>query len=184
MNNAYVNFQKRPKGFTIIEVALVLALAGLIFLMVFLALPALQRTQRDAERREELSRITQTVKNYQENNRGALPGAGVSNSNSLRQAWTNFYSDYLGDVEDPDGAGYFDNLSVVQCTSSRNVADEDCTNNDITTLRNGDFESNNYKLIIVQQATCSGVDPIMSSNPRKVAFLYTLEVVGMVCYNT
>lgn len=32
------------KGFTIIEVVLVLAIAGLIFLMVFLALPALQRS--------------------------------------------------------------------------------------------------------------------------------------------
>ena len=31
------------KGFTIIEVVLVLAIAGLIFLMVFVALPALQR---------------------------------------------------------------------------------------------------------------------------------------------
>ena len=38
-------------GFTIIEVVLVLAIAGLIFLMVFIALPALQRSQRDTERR-------------------------------------------------------------------------------------------------------------------------------------
>jgi prepilin-type N-terminal cleavage/methylation domain-containing protein len=39
----------KPKahGFTIIEVVLVLAIAGLIFLIVFLALPALQRSQRD-----------------------------------------------------------------------------------------------------------------------------------------
>ena len=35
------------KGFTIIEVVLVLAIAGLIFAMVFIALPALQRSQRD-----------------------------------------------------------------------------------------------------------------------------------------
>ena len=38
------------KGFTIIEVVLVLAIGGLIFLMVFIALPALQRSQRDAQR--------------------------------------------------------------------------------------------------------------------------------------
>ena len=31
-------------GFTIIEVVLVLAIAGLIFLMVFIALPAIQRS--------------------------------------------------------------------------------------------------------------------------------------------
>ena len=38
---------KNKKGFTIIEVVLVLAIAGLIFLMVFIALPALQRSQRN-----------------------------------------------------------------------------------------------------------------------------------------
>ncbi len=38
-------------GFTIIEVVLVLAIAGLIFLMVFIALPALQRAQRDSQRK-------------------------------------------------------------------------------------------------------------------------------------
>ena len=41
---------KSKKGFTIIEVVLVLAIAGLIFLMVFIALPALQRTQRNTQR--------------------------------------------------------------------------------------------------------------------------------------
>ena len=40
--------QHNKKGFTIIEVVLVLAIAGLIFLMVFVALPALQRGQRDS----------------------------------------------------------------------------------------------------------------------------------------
>ena len=39
------------RGFTVIEVALVLAIAGLIFLMVFIALPGLRASQRDAERR-------------------------------------------------------------------------------------------------------------------------------------
>ena len=42
------------KGFTIIEVSLVLAIAGLIFLMIFIALPALRRTQRDSARREDM----------------------------------------------------------------------------------------------------------------------------------
>lgn len=38
-------------GFTIIEVVLVLAIAGLIFMMVFIALPALQRNQRDTKKK-------------------------------------------------------------------------------------------------------------------------------------
>ena len=46
---------KTKKGFTIIEVVLVLAIAGLIFLMVFVALPQLQSSQRDTQRRQDMS---------------------------------------------------------------------------------------------------------------------------------
>ena len=45
--------KKFNKGFTIIEVVLVLAIAGLIFLMVFIALPALQSSQRNTQREQE-----------------------------------------------------------------------------------------------------------------------------------
>ena len=61
------------KGFTIIEVVLVLAIAGLIFLMVFLALPALQRSQRDTQRKNDASRLRAAVTDYSSNNRGHLP---------------------------------------------------------------------------------------------------------------
>ena len=44
-----MNKHKQKQGFTIIEVVLVLAIAALIFLMVFMALPALQRSQRDTQ---------------------------------------------------------------------------------------------------------------------------------------
>ena len=47
-------------AFTIIEVVLVLAIAGLIFLMVFIALPALQRNQRDTQRKNDMSRLSDT----------------------------------------------------------------------------------------------------------------------------
>ena len=46
------NRSSQAEGFTIIEVVLVLAIAGLIFLMVFVALPALQRSQRDTQRKK------------------------------------------------------------------------------------------------------------------------------------
>lgn len=61
------------KGFTIIEVVLVLAIAGLIFLMVFLALPALQRSQRDTQRKNDLSRLQAAINDYKSANRGRLP---------------------------------------------------------------------------------------------------------------
>ncbi len=55
------------QGFTIIEVVLVLAIAGLIFLMVFVALPALQRSQRDTARRNDMSRVDTSLVQYQTN---------------------------------------------------------------------------------------------------------------------
>ena len=66
------------QGFTIIEVVLVLAIAGLIFLMVFVALPALQRSQRDTQRRNDMSRVDTSLVQYQTNN--------STRSNNLPQA--------------------------------------------------------------------------------------------------
>lgn len=71
--NKYKQLKTQDKGFTIIEVVLVLAIAGLIFLMVFIALPALQRGQRDTQRKDDLSRVNTQIGNYQSSNRGAIP---------------------------------------------------------------------------------------------------------------
>lgn len=75
------------KGFTIIEVVLVLAIAGLIFLVVFLALPALQRGQRDTQRKNDLGKFMSQVTSYTANNQGQLPGTAA--------AWTTFVNNYL-----------------------------------------------------------------------------------------
>ncbi|MBS7346709.1 MAG: hypothetical protein KIG14_03285 [Candidatus Sacchiramonaceae bacterium] len=58
------------KAFTIIEVVLVLAIAGLIFLMVFIALPALQRSQRDAQRKNDMATLLDAYERCRANNRG------------------------------------------------------------------------------------------------------------------
>lgn len=70
--------QLKEKGFTIIEVVLVLAIAALIFLMVFIALPALQRNQRDTARKTVLGKVSSAVTTYQSNNRGDQPGDGTA----------------------------------------------------------------------------------------------------------
>lgn len=72
MNKQNQNTAKKD-GFTIIEVVLVLAIAGLIFLMVFIALPNLQRGQRDSQRKSDLARISTQISNYQSSNRGNIP---------------------------------------------------------------------------------------------------------------
>ena len=61
------------KGFTIIEVILVLAIAALIFLMVFLALPALQRSQRDTQRKDDIGKMIAAWTEFVGNNRGSQP---------------------------------------------------------------------------------------------------------------
>ena len=62
--------KNKQSGFTIIEVVLVLAIAGLIFLMVFVALPTLQRNQRDTQRKQDLSRVMTAIASYTQNNKG------------------------------------------------------------------------------------------------------------------
>lgn len=67
---------RNESGFTIIEVVLVLAIAGLIFLTVFLALPALQKSQRDNARRQDVGRVVAGVQQYLTDN-GSTPASGA-----------------------------------------------------------------------------------------------------------
>ena len=66
------------RGFTIIEVVLVLAIAGLIFLMIFLGLPALQRSQRDTARKSWSSSLIANLENARSNNKGSIPSFGLA----------------------------------------------------------------------------------------------------------
>lgn len=68
-----MNSKQNLKGFTIIEVVLVLAIAGLIFLMVFVALPALQAGQRDTARKNDASAVSAAVNTFASGNKGAFP---------------------------------------------------------------------------------------------------------------
>lgn len=62
------------KGFTLIEVILVLAIAALIFLMIFVALPALQASQRDTARKNDASIVAAAVTKYTSGERKAFDG--------------------------------------------------------------------------------------------------------------
>jgi prepilin-type N-terminal cleavage/methylation domain-containing protein len=64
---------KKEKGFTLIEIVLVLAIAGLILLMVFLAVSGAQKSRRDTQRKEDISRIASQLESYASNNSGAYP---------------------------------------------------------------------------------------------------------------
>lgn len=65
--------KSKSEGFTIIEVMIVLAIAGLILLIVLLAVPALQRNSRNTQRKNDVSALIAAVNEYTSNNAGALP---------------------------------------------------------------------------------------------------------------
>jgi prepilin-type N-terminal cleavage/methylation domain-containing protein len=65
--------KQRTEGFTIIEVLIVLAIAGLIILIVLLAVPALQRNSRNTSIKNDASALAGAVSSFQSNNDGAAP---------------------------------------------------------------------------------------------------------------
>lgn len=68
----YQQIKKKTEGFTIIEVLIVLAIAGLIMLIVFLAVPALQRSQRNNARTSDASRVAAAVTECLANSNGTV----------------------------------------------------------------------------------------------------------------
>ncbi len=178
------DFYAYRRGFTFVEVSLVFAIAGLIFLMVFIALPAVQRTQRDAERQEDLSTLIMAIKEYQQNNRGALPlnkglprfyWYGVNNTD---RNWDDFIGKYLGgeDFADPDGEIY--QLHISECNKKDGTQ---CTN--VSGIENKTFP-NDHTIYLFINASCDGSTAVGSDNPRKVAAVYKLEGAGAACKNS
>ncbi|HET9412267.1 MAG TPA: type II secretion system protein [Candidatus Saccharimonadales bacterium] len=146
------------KGFTIIEVVLVLAIAGLIFLVVFLALPALQRSQRDTQRRSDASRAMSQLNSYQANNQGVVP----TNQATL-DAFKNGYLTNGGQqFNDPfTGSGY-------TFTYQTNLAT---------------LPTNNGEMFYYQNAVCSGAGLATGSGSRNVSIVVKVEQGGTFCMN-
>ena len=159
---------QKDKGFTNIEVVLVLAIAGLIFLMVFIALPALQRNQRDTQRKNDISRLQTALTNYTGNNRGSLP------SN-----WSTFVTTYLttnGDTfVDPSGP------TSTQAGVETYVMTASSTTPLTTTYSTGGQNVIYYSVGYVCDTTDGAA--ITSGGSRKVAFRMTLEGGGVYCVN-
>lgn len=74
---------KRPRststaGFTIIEILIVLVIAGLFLLIVFEAIPALERSSRNNQRKQDVQAILEAISSYELNNSGDYPPCGYS----------------------------------------------------------------------------------------------------------
>lgn len=63
----------KNRGFTIIEVMIVLAIAGLILAIIFLAVPALQRNSRNTQRDSDATHLGGLIETSIANNAGKTP---------------------------------------------------------------------------------------------------------------
>ena len=189
---------KSKKGFTIIEVVLVLAIAGLIFLMVFVALPALQRSQRDTQRRNDLSRVDTSMVQYQTNNQGTnggsnLPVAGEFAANEKDNTFPDdcktdsactFIRNYMNSgtsdnistntFQDPDGWYY--GMTILSHTESglgTNGATWDYQ-------QETGSAAMDHIIYVFTGAKCDG-EKVVGDSQRHFAILYRLEGAGTYC---
>jgi prepilin-type N-terminal cleavage/methylation domain-containing protein len=79
--------QKLPRGFTLIEIVLVMAIGGLILVIVFLALTGAQRARRDHQRKQDLAEMVADISEYQGQNRYHQPSTQAEFDDFL----TNYY---------------------------------------------------------------------------------------------
>lgn len=71
------------RGFTIIEMLIVLAIAGLILSMILVVIPTVQRNGRNNQRKQDVQAILANVSHYALNNSGNFP-SDSQNANSIK----------------------------------------------------------------------------------------------------
>ena len=139
----------KQKGFTIIEVVLVLAIAALIFLMVFIALPALNRNARDQSRKTVQGKVVSAIGTYATNHRN--------------QQYTNVtdLAPYL-DVTQPGSAGNtLDNVDGYTLEGATSFSAQDITQDKITLIKGSKCNTNG--------------DGVVDGSSRNVAVLIRME---------
>lgn len=67
---------KNQNGFTIVETLIVLAVAGLILMIVLLAVPALQRNSRNSQRKQDVQAVLDAISQYELNHSGNFIDCG------------------------------------------------------------------------------------------------------------
>lgn len=151
--------QTKEKGFTIIEVLIVLAIAGLILLIVFLAVPALQRNSRNTQRKNDVSNVLAAFSEYVSNRNGKVPPVYDATDGEFQNA-----------AGDADGSGTDVKLGFYQNTDITYASG----NTAITTPAVG-------TLYINSGAKCNAAGNNFGgtgASSRNVAVIYTIENQG------
>jgi prepilin-type N-terminal cleavage/methylation domain-containing protein len=165
---------KRAEGFTIIEVMIVLAIAGLIMVIVFIAVPQLQRNQRDNARQNIANRVKAEIETYAGNNQGVYPFsagsannyAGTACTSNVTGCWDNFVTNYIanGKVKTADpstGADVVATGGTVTTGAPQACADATCSA--------ATKPTNKGEFVVVYAAACDGENLKQSgSNSLKV----------------
>lgn len=145
----------KAKGFTIIEVMIVLVIAASILLMVFLAVPSLQRSSRNTQRRGDVARIASALFEYSTNNNGTFPADNAA-----------FQSNVVNNVK----LSYYTSGNVVWYA----FGDGNVLNEVDIVGSNSVIKDSNQKVVLTSGAKCSGVAAAVGSARQFVA-LYNVE---------
>jgi prepilin-type N-terminal cleavage/methylation domain-containing protein len=160
---------KRQSGFTIIEVLIVLAIAGLILLVVFLAVPGLQRNAHNTTAKNDVASILGAMSEYVNNNSGSLPPAETAGNMGSGGTL------YVGDTQTNCTAAN----STKNCATAK-IGYFDAANVSIQTTTPAAPAVGN--VVIVLKATCNGNAPqVSATSPRGYAAYYTLEGGAIQC---
>ncbi len=112
MKNRFKN--KINKGFTIIEVIIVLVIAAVIMLAVFLVVPQLQRTQRNNRTQADARRVLAAGESFASTNAGVYPACTAGAYNAT---YCPGLHPITGDVLAPSGTAYTVTITVGAVTA-------------------------------------------------------------------
>jgi prepilin-type N-terminal cleavage/methylation domain-containing protein len=161
--------KNKQRGFTIIEVALVLAVAALIFLVVFLAVPALQRNQRDDARKRDVSNVVQAVTNAVANTNNTLT---VGSAYPKPSSGGSVLKDYLDNM-----SGNVDFVYVTAGTATTFNASTAVTGNAASTGTTDSLPYGN-RIVVLTGLRCNGNTGTQTGTKRSAAVVVQVENGG------
>lgn len=151
------------KGFTIIEVMIVLAVAGVIMLIVLLAVPALQRSQRNTQRKNDATALLAAVNDFASNNNGVLPTKCTGTTT------VTFYTTAASQGSDAK-AGYFTGGCATSAPSNGKIQ----LGTSYTANAGLKIASKDY-IIIMEGAACNTTGGSAAGTARSFIALYETE---------
>lgn len=185
-------------GLTFFEILIAVAVAGLVFSLIFVALPQMQQSQRNTQREKDLARFLTAVGNYQTSHSGRPP---FSSASDLSARTTDLVTIYIDESCKPDISYDQDTPPSDACTSNQ-FRDPDGTIYHFNYLGDADSfipektpDSGSFKtsyksykdaahtIHVFSKATCGMTGGIVSvaGGNRYIAMLMVLEGDSIIC---